>query len=234
MAGMRSQTGITADRRARGRRGASFYVGLFLVLTGVGILGYVAWQLYGTNFLAREAQQATVKDLRQSWSDSGTQASTAAEIGTASALVRIPRFGEDYVMPVLEGVGEAELSSGFGHFPDTAGPGQTGNYALAAHRVTHGEPLRDMPKLRPGDEVIVETRRAVHTYVLDTDPNDLVVTFEDIWVIAPVPDNPERGGVEPPSQKRAQRLLTLTTCAELFHTDDRMIAFGHLVRTERK
>ena len=25
------------------------------------------------------------------------------------------------------------------------------------------------------------------------------------------------------------RLITLTTCAELFHTDDRMAAFGHLV-----
>jgi sortase A len=38
--------------------------------------------------------------------------------------------------------------------------------------------------------------------------------------------------VQPPSQEEGQRLLTLTTCAELFHTDDRMVAFGHLVETE--
>ena len=37
-----------------------------------------------------------------------------------------------------------------------------------------------------------------------------------------------RGGVEP-AQKPGQKLITLTTCAELFHTDNRMIAFGHLV-----
>ena len=39
-----------------------------------------------------------------------------------------------------------------------------------------------------------------------------------------------------PSRRRSkgQRLITLTTCSEIFHTDDRMIAFGHLVRTTEK
>jgi sortase A len=128
-------------------------------------------------------------------------------------------------------VGWQFFGTNIGHFVESADPGEKGNYALAAHRVTHGEPLRDMPELRPGDEVIVETRSAVHTYVLDTDPEDLVVTFEDVWVIAPDPLNPVAGGVQPPEHPR---LITLTTCAELFHTDDRMIAFGHLVRTEKK
>jgi sortase A len=32
-------------------------------------------------------------------------------------------------------------------------------------------------------------------------------------------------------QRPGQKLITLTTCAELFHTDNRMIAFGHLVDT---
>jgi sortase A len=32
-----------------------------------------------------------------------------------------------------------------------------------------------------------------------------------------------------PAQRPGQRLITLTTCSELFHTDNRMIAFGHLV-----
>jgi sortase A len=37
-----------------------------------------------------------------------------------------------------------------------------------------------------------------------------------------------------PAQRPGQRLITLTTCSELFHTDNRMIAFGHLVDTEEK
>ena len=222
----------------RSGRGLAFYVGVGLVLAGLALLGYVAWQFFGTNIVARQTQQRVVEQLEQEWS--AAPATTierdeepAVPLGEASALIRIPALGDDYVVPVLEGIGDEELSSGYGHFPGTADPGRRGNYALAAHRVTHGEPLRDMPTLRPGDEVVVETRDAIHTYVLDTDPNDLIVTFEDIWVIDPVPSNPD-GGVEPPSQKPGQRLITLTTCSELFHTDNRMIAFGHLVETERK
>jgi sortase A len=83
-----------------------------------------------------------------------------------------------------------------------------------------------MPELRSGDTVLVETREATYTYVLDTDPNDLVVTFRDVWVVDPKPINPDSSGVQAPDDPR---LITLTTCAELFHTDNRMIAFGHLV-----
>jgi sortase A len=229
-----------AEPAARHRRSqVSFWVGLVLVLGGLGMLGYVAWQMYGTNVVSRQTQERLVQDLEQEWSvaPGRTVEGKPAEpvdvpIGDASALIRIPAFGDDYVVPVLEGIGDEELSSGYGHFPDSADPGKRGNYALAAHRVTHGEPLRDMPKLRPGDEVVVETRTAIHTYVLDTDPNDLIVTFEDIWVVDPLPTNPD-GGVQP-AQRPGQKLITLTTCSELFHTDNRMIAFGHLVDTEKK
>ena len=48
-------------------------------------------------------------------------------------------------------------------------------------------------------------------------------------MLDPLPKNPEPGGVQP-AQRRGQRLITLTTCSEIFHTDDRMIAFGHLVK----
>jgi sortase A len=108
-----------------------------------------------------------------------------------------------------------------------------GNYALAGHRVTHGEPLRRMPDLQPGDKVIVETVKAEYVYRIDTDPEALVVPFTSTWVLDPVPKNPEAGGPQP-AQKKGQRLITLTTCSEIFHTDDRMIAFGHLVRTTAK
>ena len=215
------------------RRGVSFWLGIGLVAAGLGLLGYVGWQMFGTNIVSERKQREAVEALERQWAEEPTEIAGDGEdpraepvrLGTATALIRIPRFGDDYVMPVHEGVADDVLARGYGHFEDAAQAGEKGNYALAAHRVTHGEPLRDMPKLRPGDEVIVETRDAVYTYVLDTDPNDLIVTFEDVWVVAPEPENPDPGGVQPPDHPR---LITLTTCAELFHTDDRMIAFGHL------
>ena len=224
---MSLETGDYVEAGVRAPRGAAFYVGIVLLVAGVGLLGYVGWQMFGTNIVSRQAHDRIEDDLREQWRTEGTD--RRVRLGEASALVRVPAFGDDYVVPLLEGVGDDELASGYGHFPDSANLGERGNYALAAHRVTHGEPLRDMPELRPGDEVIIETRDAIYTYVLDTNPNELIVSFENIWVVDPLPTNPQRGGVQPPSQEPGQRLITLTTCSELFHTDNRMIAFGHLV-----
>ena len=70
-------------------------------------------------------------------------------------------------MPVLEGASDEVLAAGVGHMEDTEA-GAQGNYVLAGHRVTHGEPFADLPDLEPGDEILVETRSATYTYVLDT------------------------------------------------------------------
>lgn len=217
------------------RRGLSIWAGLGLVAAGLGLLGYVGWQMFGTNVVSERKQREAVQALERQWAQEPTGVEEAPDdagprtepvrLGAATALIRVPRFGDDYVMPVFEGIADDVLARGYGHFEDAAQAGGKGNYALAAHRVTHGEPLRDMPKLRPGDEVIVETRDAIYTYVLDTDPNELVVTFEDVWVVAPKPENPDPDGVQPADHPR---LITLTTCAELFNTDKRMIVFGHL------
>ena len=216
------------------RRGAAFWVGVSLMFAGVVLLGYVAWQFWGTNFVAHQKQQKIIDQTERVWNGKAGASGTArgTELKGAQALVRIPKFGKDYLVPVQQGTSLKVLAEGFGHFASSSRPGQVGNYAFAGHRVTHGEPLRDMPSLRPGDKVVVETRNRTFTYRLDTNPNDLIVTFKDVWVIDRLPTNP-RGGVEP-AQRPGQRLITLTTCSELFHTDNRMIAFGHMVKTVRR
>jgi sortase A len=198
--------------------------GLVLVLGGLGTLGWVGWEMYGTNWVSQRKQAEAIDEITVQWADGKDFAKVPA--GRVTSIVRIPRFGEAYQVPILEGTSDAALAAGFGHFAESAGPGRAGNFALAAHRVTHGEPLRDMPDLQPGDEVIIETRQATYTYVLDTGGDDLVVPFTDTWVLDRLPANPD-GGVQP-AQTEGQRLITLTTCSELFHTDNRLIAFGHL------
>lgn len=216
-------------KRSTGRR-IAFWVGMGLILAGLSLLAYVAWQLWGTNWVSKREQREVATQLQEDWAAGETK---IPEFGDASALIRIPKFGSKYLIPVIEGTTQDILAKGYGHFIDTAGPGQVGNYALAAHRVTHGEPLRRMPELRPGDKVIVETRTHVFTYTLDTNPNALVIPFTGTWVLSPVPDNPQPGGVEP-KQVEGQRLITLTTCSEIFHTDNRMIAFGHLTNAKER
>jgi sortase A len=205
-----------------------------LVVAGLVVLGYVGWQLWGTTWVAERKQREITGSLQRQWRTEPGHRLQPAYIpkGHASALIRIPAFGRSYVVPVLEGTDSEVLSRGFGHFIRSADPGQVGNYALAAHRVTHGEPLRHLPQLRPGDDVVVETVDRTYTYELDTDPRKLVIPFTGTWVLDALPKNPT-GGPQP-RQVRGQRLITLTTCSEIFHTDNRMIAFGHLDHVRKK
>ncbi len=218
----------TDSRAPAKQRPWLFRVGLVLVLVGLSLLGYVAWEMFGTNYVSAKKHDTIVSQIEQEWAEGGDTIKAAGS--EASYVVRIPAFGESYVVPILEGTSDEVLAAGYGHFEGTAGAGKEGNFALAAHRVTHGEPLRRMKELQRGDEIIIETRKATYTYVLDTGGDDLTVDFTAGWVVDPVPANPD-GGVEP-SQEPGQKLITLTTCAEIFHTDDRLIAFGHLEKTE--
>lgn len=218
----------TTPARPRARR-ATLRLGLAMVLAGLGLLGYTAWELYGTTILSKQHQQDATSKIEKAWDSGRAEATTG--FGSAEALVEIPRFGEDYRIPVIEGTSDRALGAGFGHFSGTAGPGEVGNFALAGHRITHGEPLRDLPKLREGDEIRVLTREKTYVYALTNGGDDLIVPFTSVWVTDPLPNNPDHVGAEP-DQVEGQRLITLTTCSELFRTDHRLIAFGRLVAEE--
>jgi sortase A len=227
-----------ADPRARRLRppgrGTAIAVGVVMVSVALSVGGWLGWQTLGTNVVAQRAHDREVDSTVQRWDRAEAVATTTLRRaplprpanGKEAAVIRIPRFGASYAVPIHPGVTDAVLAQGFGHFKVSADPGGWGNYALAAHRVTHGEPLRRVLELRPGDEVLVTTRHWTYTYRLDTDPRRLTVTTDGVWVVDVHPVNPDPRGVNPTSHLR---LLTLVTCAELFHTDDRTVVFGHLV-----
>lgn len=192
--------------------------GIVLILAGAGLLGWAGWQYAGTSVTANRQMDRLERDLRQQWQQPAARSE-------ATALIRIPRFGAGWEKPVVDGVGSDDLARGVGHYPGTAKPGQKGNFAIAAHRVTHGSPFRKLLTLVPGDEVIVETGTAVYTYRMDTSPRDLTVEPDASWVLDPVPGEDGRP---------VKALITLTTCQDLFHSSDRSVGFGHLIRTEPK
>ena len=72
----------------------------------------------------------------------------------------------------------------------------------------------------------METRTAVHTYVLEVAPRDLTVDDAATWVLGAVPGEPER---EP-----TRALITLTTCQDLLRSPDRSVGFGYLQSTRNK
>ncbi|MGK5627547.1 class E sortase [Streptomyces sp. URMC 123] len=142
--------------------------------------------------------------------------------GAPFALMRVPRLGADWVKPVLEGTDPGTLRKGLGHYPRTARLGETGNFAVAGHRRTHGDPFKDFPRLRPGDAVVLGDGVTWYTYRLIRAPYRTLPT--DTGVVDPVP----RGsGVTAPG-----RYLTLTTCDPEWGHSHRLIAWARLAATE--
>ena len=223
-------------RRRRGasnrkRRRAMLVGGLALITVGAILLGWLAWQFWGTNWVSKGRQAEVVSALEKDWGDGNVTAET--DFGRATGILRIPRFGADYEVPILEGSSDEVLAAGIGHMEDTADVGERGNYALAAHRVTHGEPFADFPELQDGDLVHIETVDADYTYELDTGGTELIVPFTESWVLDEFPVNPDPGETTAPG-KPGDRLITLLTCSEIFHTENRSVAFGHLVERVAK
>jgi sortase A len=208
-------------------------VGIALLVAGLACLGWVGFQYLGTNAVSERAFTTETEQLRARWQDQDQDKADsqgrdqASEVpGEAIALLRIPAFGSDYEIPVLNGTDLAILAKGVGHYASTAAPGQIGNFAVAGHRVTHGQPFAELLTLKKGDEVIVETREAVYTYVLDESPRRLTVKDSETWVLEPVPGRPDA--------KPTEALITLTTCQDLFRSPDRSVGFGHLQSTQTK
>nr|WP_307167594.1 class E sortase [Streptomyces rishiriensis] len=155
----------------------------------------------------------------------GTKSSSVTPRSSeAYAVLRIPRL--DVRVPVAEGTSKRNvLDKGYvGHYAGTQQPGQEGNFAVAGHRNTHGEPFRYLNRLRKGDKVEVETRNATYTYLVDkilpqTSPRDS-------GVIRPVP----RSLTEPLHGYDASgRYLTLTTCTPEYTSRYRLVVWGRLV-----
>lgn len=228
---MTTGTRVAAERRRR--RLAD--LGELLFTLGLVLLLFVGYQLWWTNVSAARAAEQAATAVQQAWSastapeaPSGPRPATpAAEqplVGTTFGLVYIPRLKDKvWGLPLIQGVGPDELAKGIGHYVGAAMPGEIGNFALAGHRATHGEPLRDIDRLEQGDQVIVETQTDWFTYQLDS---TTIVSPSDVWVIDPVPGEPDATPTE--------ALITLTTCNPRWASTTRWIWWGTLVETTPK
>jgi sortase A len=134
----------------------------------------------------------------------------------------IPRLGFTWNKPVLEGTATGTLKKGLGHYAGTARLGQTGNFSVAGHRRTYGDPFKDFPKLRRGDAVVLTDGATWFTYRIDKGPYKTLPT--DIEVIDAVP---RKSGYT-----REGRYLTLTTCDPEWGHSHRLIVWAHLDSTQ--
>ena len=89
-------------------------------------------------------------------------------LGQPVGLLSIPKIG--ILDAIVEGVGEAQLEEGPGHYPGTALPGEVGNVAIAGHRTTYAHPFYNLDALAPGDNVYILTSQGLFEYTVTNKP----------------------------------------------------------------
>jgi sortase A len=205
---------------------ASRIVGELFITTGVLLLLFVTYQLWWTNVQADRQADGAARSLEEKW-DSGDvkdREPDAFSPGKGFAIMYIPKL--DVRVPIAEGIDKPTvLDRGMvGHYDEKSGlktamPWEKeGNFAVAGHRNTHGEPFRYINKLVAGDEIIVETRSTYYTYEMT---NRLPSTSpSNVDVVMPVP---RQSGFTKPG-----RYVTLTTCTPEFTSKYRLIVWGKM------
>jgi sortase A len=201
--------------------------GELCVTAGVILLLFIAYLFWGTAWKADSAQNSLAAQLNQEWANqNGSGKSGKASVidlvtGEPFAFIEIPAFGKHWKFTIIQGTALAQLNVSPGHVPGTQLPGQVGNFAVAGHRVTAGNPFWSLPSLKPGDLVYIQTGSDNYTYKV-TGEKQVLPT--DTGVVDPVPDHP---GEQP-----TKRLITLITCNPAWTGTHRIVVQGILVHTQ--
>jgi sortase A len=194
------------------------------MVAGAGFLGYTGYRIWDP--AAREAQQQMTARLHRQWGvhprPAPSRHPVMVQVGQPFALMRIPRFGAGWRFAIVEGTALPQLALGPGHVPGTALPGTPGNFAVAGHDITAGNPFLHLGTLRPGDAVLVQIAGTTYRYAV---ASRAVVRYTDTAALDPVPGDP---GARPTAQ-----YITLITCTPvtLAFTPWRIVVTGRLVQT---
>jgi sortase A len=122
--------------------------------------------------------------------------------------IYIPRLWNSPA-PVVMGDGWEQLKRGVGQHIGSTNPGQNGNLVLSAHNDIFGELFRDLDRLQPGDEIIIQTATQQFIYIVD---RTIIVEPTDVEVMDPTEN----------------ATITLISCYPYLVDDQRIVVFGVL------
>lgn len=228
-------------RRQRRLRFTAVLVGEFLVTAGVVLWLFLVW-FVGINDVVQGQQQAdSAGEVAAEWNEpladeleGDSLSSKPSEVmpvlteppttepavpGTGFALLYVPRFGENYVRSIAEGIDlQSVLNSsefGVGRYPESSALGDSGNFALAGHRTTYGASFARIGELRIGDRIYVEVEQGWYSY-----------QFRNLEYVWPTEIDVLNSFPKLSEAPEGTRVITLTSCHPRFSEAERIIAYG--------
>jgi sortase A len=200
-------------------RTVSRTAGELLITFGLIVLLFAAYEVWGQAAVVDAHQSQLNQQLSQQWAQPTVGPSAPAKVadGKVMAALYIPKLNKHWV--VVQGVSPADIRYAPGHYPDTAMPGEVGNFSMAGHRTK--AIFWDIDQLAAGDAIVVQTADTWFVYKVI---GHEIVKPTAVEVVAPVPDQP---GAAP-----TQALLTLTTCNPKFNNYQRLVVHAQLDRKQ--
>jgi sortase A len=215
-------------------------IGKVLIVTGVLMFAFVAYQLWGTGIEYAQAQNelddqfeellagtvaatAPPTTVGPTTTVAGEPPATTTTTTTTVAAAPLPSFEEGDAIARIEipgigldakvvaGVNPEDLKKGPGHYPGTPMPGQFGNSAIAGHRTTYGQPFYRLDEVASGDEIVVTTVQG--RFVYRATGSEVVA-----------PGASEVVATDDPDVAR----LTLTTCTPRYTARERLVVYADL------
>ena len=188
-------------------------IGIILILLGLTIIVSILCKKIETkkkqeelqNILEQvineEHEEVTEKDEKELESINGYK---------PIALMEIPSI--NLSQGIVEGISDASLQYYLGHFEDSVGPGEKGNFSIAGHRVSdYSEAFVNLYKAEIGDEIIVKANKKEYIYKIT---NSFIVSPTDISVL----------------ENTDSATITLVTCT--VGAKERLIVKGDLIETK--
>ncbi len=215
-------------------------IGKVLIVLGLLMFAFVAYQLWGTGIEYAQAQNRLDNEFEELLADTTTIAPTSTSVTvpettttvagrpnrtptTTAPPATVPPFDPGDAIARIEipsigvdavvvaGVEPDDLKKGPGHYEGTPMPGQLGNSAIAGHRTTYGQPFYRLDEVAVGDEIVLTTVQGRFVYRAS---GSEVVEPEQSEVVA--------------TTDPTVATLTLTTCTPRYTASQRLVVHADL------
>ena len=143
------------------------FLGRTMIVAGLLLLSFVAYQLWGTGIVEGRSQTAIAKQFVK-------PQPIQPPVGGLVGRITIPSIGVSKY--VVAGVRLKDLERGPGLFPGSPMPGQKGNVAIAGHRTTFGAPFSRINEIQDSDKIILESKDGTFTYIVNGEPKIVLAT----------------------------------------------------------
>jgi sortase A len=162
MAAPLSTTGAPTSRKVLR---TSSLVAWSVTVTGLLVLGFVAFVLLGSKVQANRAQDVLYGRIVDELGLATAPINGVIRAGTPIGVLEIPRLGLRQAL--IQGSSAEQTAKGPGLKSDTAFPGQAGNSFVVGRRASFGAPFRDLGRLQVDDEIKVVTGQGTSTFKVD-------------------------------------------------------------------